>query len=59
MVRERGIEPLSTDDIKLRILSFAIIDRWHFNRLGKAKNFIFNKPRHNSPCLHPSFLGYK
>lgn len=26
-VRERGIEPLSTDDINLRVLSFAIRDR--------------------------------
>lgn len=37
---EIGLEPLSTDDMKLRVLGFAIRDRWHFNRLGKAKNLF-------------------
>lgn len=40
MVRERGLEPLSTDDMKLRVLSFTIREKWHFIKLGKAKNFI-------------------
>ncbi len=42
-MQERGLEPLSTDDIQLRVLSFAIRDRWYFNQLGKAKNLILIK----------------
>lgn len=55
---------LKLQELMLKIVSISNghrvnLIKWHFNRLGNAKNFIFNKPRHNSPCLHPSLLGYK